>query len=85
MSPQTCLESVSVERFFPCSGVSVCPTCRDAGALLRAQAGHGQAAGRSSSAGLDVQLSVVVAVISYSGATADWLDACGRGSTGGRV
>lgn len=65
----------------------VSPTCRDARALLRVQAGHGHAARRTSasSAGLDVQLSVVVAVISYPGPAAHWLDPRGRGPTGGRV
>lgn len=43
------------------------PTCRDAGALLRAEAGHRAAARRPSSGALDLQLSVVVAVISYPG------------------
>lgn len=61
----------------------VCPTGRDTGALLRAEAGDGAAARRPSGA-LDVQLSVVVAVISYPGPV-HGLNCGGRGSGCGRV
>lgn len=43
------------------------PTCGDAGALLRAEAGHGAAARRSRSGAGHLQLSVVVAAISHPG------------------
>lgn len=60
------------------------PTCRDAGALLRAEAGHRAAARRTSSGALDMQLSVVVAVISYPGPV-HWLNPGGRRPASGRV
>lgn len=60
------------------------PTCRNAGALLWTEAGHGTAAGRSSSSTLDVQLPVVVAVISYP-RPIHGLNPCGGRSTCGRV
>lgn len=60
------------------------PTCRDAGALLRAKARHRTAARRTSSGALDMQLSVVVAVISYSGPVY-WLNTGGRRPTSGWV
>ena len=60
------------------------PTCRDAGALLRAEAGHGAAARRTSSGALDVQLSVVVTVISNPGPV-HGLNPGGRRSASGRV
>jgi len=61
-----------------------CPTCGDAGALLRAEAGHRAAARRRPSGALHVQLSVVVAVISDPGPV-HRLDAGGRRPACGRV
>ncbi len=62
----------------------ICPTCRDAGALLCAEAGHRAAARRTSSGALDMQLSIVVAVISYPGPI-HRLNPGGRWPASGRV